>query len=104
MKRISLLLLLLAPPCSALSAEDQQFAKIGNLKLENGEVIRDCVVGYRIFGMMNPQKSNVVVFPTYLGGRSADLAGRIGAGKMVDSSKYYVIALDSLADGVSSSP
>jgi homoserine O-acetyltransferase len=53
---------------------------------------------------MNPQKSNVVVFPTYLGGRSADLAGRIGAGKMVDSAKYYVIAVDSLSDGVSSSP
>jgi homoserine O-acetyltransferase/O-succinyltransferase len=67
-------------------------------------VIRDCVVGYRIFGTENPQKNNVVVFPTYLGGRSADLASRIGAGKMVDSAKYYVIAVDSLADGISSSP
>jgi homoserine O-acetyltransferase len=104
MKRIFLLLLLLAALCSALYAEDQQFANIGDLKLESGEVIRDCVVGYRIFGTMNPQKSNVVVFPTPLGGRSSDLAGRIGAGKMVDSSKYYVIAVGSLADGVSSSP
>ena len=104
MKRMSLLLLLLAPLCAALHAEDQQFARIGDLKLENGEVIRDCVVGYRTFGIVNPQKSNVVVFPTYLGGRSADLASRIGAGKMVDSSKYYVIAVDSLADGISSSP
>src|SRR5919109_301112 len=104
MKRISLLLLLVAAPCSALDPEDQQFARIGDMKLENGEVIRDCVIGYRTFGKMNPHKSNVVVFPTYLGGRSADLAGRIGAGKMVDSAKYYVIALDSLGDGVSSSP
>jgi homoserine O-acetyltransferase len=104
MKQISLLLLLFAPLCSTLRAQDQQFARIGDLKLEDGEVIRDCVVGYRTFGIMNPQKSNVVVFPTYLGGRSADLAGRIGAGKMVDSAKYYVIAVDSLADGVSSSP
>jgi homoserine O-acetyltransferase/O-succinyltransferase len=104
MKRMSLLLLLLAPLCAALHAEDQQFARIGDLKLENGEVIRDCVVGYRTFGIANPQKSNVVVFPTYLGGRSADLASRIGAGKMVDGAKYYVIAVDSLADGISSSP
>lgn len=104
MKRISLLLLLITPLCSAIYAEDQQFARIGDLKLESGEVIRDCVVGYRVSGTMNPEKNNVVVFPTYLGGRSADLAGRVGAGKMVDNAKYYVIAVDSLADGVSSSP
>jgi homoserine acetyltransferase len=67
MKRMSLLLLLLAPLCAALHAEYQQFARIGDLKLENGEVIRDCVVGYRTFGTENPQRSNVVVFPTYLG-------------------------------------
>ena len=102
MKRISLLLLLLTPLC--LPAEDQQFATIGDLKLENGGVLRDCIVGYRAFGKMNPQKNNIVVFPTYLGGRSADLSGRIGAGKMVDSAQYYVIAVDSLADGISSSP
>lgn len=102
MKRISLLFLLFAPLC--LIGEDQQFAKIGDLKLENGETLGDCVVGYRIFGKLNFQKNNVVVFPSFLGGRSADLAGRIGSGKLVDSAQYYVIAVDSLADGVSSSP
>src|SRR5712671_3566860 len=66
-----LLLILVSSAC----AQDQQFATIGDLKLDNGEVIRDCVVGYRVFGVLNPQKSNVVVFPTFLGGRSADLAG-----------------------------
>jgi homoserine O-acetyltransferase len=90
--------------CAALYAEDQQVARIGDLKLENGEVIRDCVVGYRTFGKLSSQKSNVVVFPTYLGGRSADLARLIGASKMVDNARYYVIAVDSLADGISSSP
>ena len=104
MKRISLLLLLLTTLCGPLHAEDQQLARIGDLKLDSGEVLRDCAVGYRTFGKMNPEKSNVVVFPTFLGGRSADLADRIGAGKLVDSATYYVIALDSLSDGVSSSP
>jgi homoserine O-acetyltransferase/O-succinyltransferase len=103
MKQMSLLLLLV-PLCAALHAEDQQTARIGDLKLENGEVIRDCVVGYRTFGMLSSQKSNAVVYLTYLGGNSADLAGSIGAGKLVDSARYYVIVVDSLADGVSSSP
>ena len=103
MRPVSYLFLLLTL-ISIACAQDQQLASIGDLKLENGEVIRDCVVGYRVFGTLNPQKSNIVVFPTFLGGRSADLAGRIGAGKIVDNATYYVIAVDSLADGVSSSP
>jgi len=102
MKTILCLLLLVSPVLWA--AEDQQFAKIGDLKLDNREMLRDCVVGYRVFGNINAHKSNVVVFPSFLGGRSADLAGRIGPGKLVDSAQYYVIAVDSLADGVSSSP
>lgn len=103
MRSISFPILLLSLITTAY-AQDQQLAGIGDFKLENGEVIHDCVVGYRVFGALNPQKSNIVVFPTFLGGRSADLAGRIGPGKMIDSAAYYVIAVDSLADGVSSSP
>ncbi|HXM68143.1 MAG TPA: hypothetical protein VN911_15540 [Candidatus Acidoferrum sp.] len=45
-----------------------------------------------------------MLFPTAFGWRSAGLAIRVGAGKLVDSAKYYVIAVDSLGDGVSSSP
>lgn len=87
-----------------LAGQDQQTARIGDFKLESGDVIRDCAIGYRTFGTLNPNKSNVVLFPTAFGWRSAGLASRIGAGKLVDSGKYYVIAVDSLGDGMSSSP
>src|SRR5437588_12689183 len=87
-----------------LAAQEQQTARIGDFKLESGEVIRDCAIGYRTFGTLNPDKSNVVLFPTAFGWRSAGLTTRIGAGKLVDSAKYYVIAVDSLGDGISSSP
>lgn len=53
---------------------------------------------------LSADKSNAVLFPTAFGWRSAGLAIRVGAGKLVDSAKYYVIAVDSLGDGVSSSP
>ena len=82
----------------------QQFANIGDLKLQNGGVIRDCRVGYRTFGQLNASKSNVVVFPTWAGGTTEQLQSNIGPGKLVDSTKYFVIAIDALANGVSSSP
>jgi homoserine O-acetyltransferase len=84
--------------------QEQQTARIGDLKLESGNVIRDCIVGYRAFGNLNQDKSNAVVFPTAFGWRSGGLASRIGPGKLVDSEKYFVIVVDSLGDGISSSP
>src|SRR5262245_57628153 len=87
-----------------LTGQEQQTVRIGDFKLESGEVIRDCTIGYRTFGTLNASKSNAVLFPTAFGLRSAGLATRIGADKLVDSGKYYVIAFDSLGDGISSSP
>ena len=77
---------------------------IGDLKLEDGEVIRDCKVAYRTFGTLDPAKDNAILVTTWFGGTSTALMGSIGPGKMYDSSKYYVIAVDALGDGLSSSP
>ena len=85
-------------------AQQQQFANIGDLKLENGGVIRDCRIGYRTFGQLNGDKSNVIVFPTWAGGTTEQLQSSIGPGKLVDSTTYFVIAIDALSNGVSSSP
>lgn len=82
----------------------QQYAQLGDFKLQNGQVIRDCRIGYRTFGTLNAARSNAVLFPTWFEGRSKDLADSIGPGKLADSRKYFVIAVDALGDGVSSSP
>jgi homoserine O-acetyltransferase len=85
-------------------AQEQQFANIGDLKLQNGGVIRNCRIGYRTFGKLNAGKSNVVVFPTWAGGTTEQLQSSIGPGKLVDSTIYFVVAIDALSNGVSSSP
>ena len=87
-----------------VAAQEQQFAQLGDWKLGNGEMIRDCRIGYRVFGKLNAQKSNAVVFPTWASGTTEQLKSNIGPGKLVDSEKYFVVAIDALANGVSSSP
>jgi homoserine O-acetyltransferase len=82
----------------------QQFAALGDFKLESGEVIRDCRLGYRTFGQLNADKSNVILFPTWFTGTTAQLVEWVGPGKMVDSAKYHVILVDALANGISTSP
>jgi homoserine O-acetyltransferase len=83
---------------------DQQITGIGDLRLTGGQVVRDCKVGYRTFGTLNGDRSNAVVFPTWFTGQTENLKSYIGPGKLVDSSKFYVVAVDALGNGVSSSP
>jgi homoserine O-acetyltransferase len=92
--------------CIAAVAQngEQQFAQLGDFQLDNGQIIRDCRIGYRTFGQLNSDKSNTVLFPTWFTGTTQQLADLFGPGKLVDSSKYFVVALDALGDGVSSSP
>jgi len=87
-----------------VQAQEQRFANIGDLKLQNGGVIRNCRVGYRTFGTLNSDKSNVVVFPTWAGGTTEQLKSNFGRGKLIDTALYFVVAIDALSNGVSSSP
>ncbi|HEU4391299.1 MAG TPA: alpha/beta fold hydrolase [Blastocatellia bacterium] len=89
---------------TAARAQELKFADLGDFKLESGELLRDCRIGYRTFGTLNADKSNVILFPTWHTGTTEQLQYNFGPGKLVDSSKYYVIAVDALANGVSSSP
>lgn len=86
---------------------EQQFAALGQCKLESGQVIDNCRIGYRTFGQLNAARDNAVLMPTWLYGRSADLVSLFGVGAsphLVDTSRYFGIAIDALGDGVSSSP
>ena len=100
---ISALMLL---PGAVKADGEMQYADLGECPLEGGQTIRDCRVGFRTFGALNAEKSNAVLFATWLSGTTGDLAalGYIGPGKMADSSKYFIIAVDAFGNGVSSSP
>ena len=82
----------------------QRFASLGDLKLESGEVIHDCRIGYRTYGQLNAAKSNAILFPTWFGGTTEQLAGNFSSGGMIDTGRYFVIAVDAIGNGVSTSP
>lgn len=93
--------------CVAAAAADepiQKFASLGDFRLENRQVIKNLKLGYRTAGELNDANSNAVLFPTWAAGTTANLVSFVGPGKLVDSSKYFVIMVDALADGISSSP
>lgn len=99
---------LLASLAGAASCQmpPQQFAQLGACKLESGAVIERCRIGYRVFGTLDAAHDNAVLFPLWFTGHSGDVGALVapGPGHFLDTTRYYVIAVDPFGNGVSSSP
>jgi len=98
------LILLVLSRLPAAAQPELHVAELGECPLESGEVLQDCRVEYRVFGELNPGRSNAVLFTTGLNGTSEGLAEDIGPEGWVDDSEYFVIAVGAFGNGVSSSP
>ena len=84
--------------------DKQQFAGIGDFKLESGAVIRDCHIGYRTYGQLDKKKDNGVLFLTWFGGTSQNIEEYAPPWHVIDTNRFYLIIADALGNGVSSSP
>jgi homoserine O-acetyltransferase len=110
MKRFLITLLLIFSARSSSSAQavsaapPEQFAEFGDFKLHNGGVIRDFRIGFRTIGILNAARSNAVLWPTSLGGRTEDLLPYVGPANVADTDRYFVILVESIGNGISSSP
>ncbi len=97
-------IILCALPFTVFSQGRLHVAELGDYTLENAQVIKDCKLGFRTFGKLNEARSNAILFPTWYGGTSENLVSYIGDDQMLDSTRYFIIAVDAFGDGISSSP
>ncbi len=109
MKRYTLLhlhtLIILSLSVQSLPAQGElQIAELGDLELENGRVLDQSRIGYRTMGRLNQDSSNIIIFPTWYTGNSGGIVNLIRNRGLVDTSQYYIVAIDALSDGVSTSP
>jgi homoserine O-acetyltransferase len=81
-----------------------QLYKMGDLKLESGEVIKDFAISYVTHGTLNAKKSNAILMVTAIGGNHHRLDFMIGPGKALDTDKYFIIATDAISNGFTTSP
>ncbi|MCS6967684.1 MAG: hypothetical protein RMJ44_00835 [Cytophagales bacterium] len=58
--------------CFELQAQ-QRFFEAGDFQLENGQVIKQCRIGYRTLGKLNWGRTNAILFPAYFTGTSEAL-------------------------------
>lgn len=101
MRKMIFLCFLLA---AVARAGEQKMAALGDFPLESGEKIVDCRIGYRTAGTLAADRSNALVVLTWFGGNSEALESSIGPGKLFDTNRWFVVTIDALGNGVSSSP
>jgi homoserine O-acetyltransferase len=77
--------------------------ELGACRLDDGEVIEDCKIGYRTFGKLDAAKSNTVLVPTWFTGTTKMLASKV-PDNIVDTKRFFLVLVDALGNGVSSSP
>jgi homoserine O-acetyltransferase len=104
MKKVITLVVLAWVAMAAHGQDTLRYAALGDLPLTGGQVLRDCRVGYRTMGKLNKDRSNAILFPSWFGGLSKNLVVHTAPGAIADSTRYFVILVDALGNGVSSSP
>jgi homoserine O-acetyltransferase len=82
---------------------DLRVAELGACTVDSGERIEDCRLGYRTFGKLDAAKSNAVLVPTWFTGTTKSLVKGV-PDKLVDTKRFFVVLVDALGNGVSSSP
>jgi len=98
------LMLALGAAAQAQQSAPPELYGEGDLKLENGEAIKDFSIAYVTHGTLNATKSNAILMVTALGGNHKRLDFMIGPGKALDPEKYFVVCTDAIGNGLSTSP
>ncbi len=80
-----------------------QIVNIGDFTTTNGSIIEDCKIGYRTVGKLNADSSNIILWPSWFDGTGESIV-KNNLPKWIDSTGFYIIVVDALADGISSSP
>jgi homoserine O-acetyltransferase/O-succinyltransferase len=78
---------------------------IGNFALESGETLRGAKLAYRTFGSLNAEKSNAILITTWFSGTAKVMQDvYVGPQHALNPEKYFIVIVDQLGGGVSSSP
>lgn len=77
---------------------------LGDLPLESGEVIRDFTISYVTHGTRAPADDNVILVLTAIGSIHHRLDFLIGTDRPLDPDRHFIICVDAIGNGLTTSP
>lgn len=78
--------------------------ELHDFQLEDGGVIPNLQLAYCTYGELNDEKNNVIVVLTWFSGTSKNYESYIGAEHALNPEKYFIVVINQIGNGVSSSP
>ena len=75
---------------------EHQFAQLGDLKLESGEVIPNFRMSYVTHGKLNAARDNAILFQHGFAANHHLFDHMIGSGRPLDTDKYFIVCPDAL--------
>lgn len=82
---------------------DAEIFEIPGYTTQSG-VTLDLKLSYKTFGKLAPAGDNVVVVPTFYGGRHTDTEYMLAPGRAIDPNRHFVVIPNMFCNGRSSSP
>ncbi|MEM9344969.1 MAG: alpha/beta fold hydrolase [Pseudomonadota bacterium] len=83
---------------------DYEIYETANFELQSGAVLPTARLAYKTHGTLNAAKDNVIVYPSRYAGTHEDQVYLIGEGMALDPAKYFIVCLNMMGSGLSSSP
>ncbi len=83
---------------------EKHFMNLGDLPLQNGQVLEEARLCYQVVGRANSAGDNIVLIPSYYGGTHWGSLPLLGAGSPLASGDYCVVLTNLFGAGWSSSP
>jgi len=82
-----------------------ELVNIGALDLEEGGTLSDCQLAVATLGTLNAAKDNAILIPTWYSGTHKIMSDvYIGPGRALDPDKYFIIMINQIGNGLSTSP
>lgn len=78
--------------------------RVPRLSLESGAVLIDAQISFRTYGSLSDRGTNAVLLFTYYTGDDESYRPWIGPGRPIDPAEHFVVIVNHLGGGVSSSP
>lgn len=78
---------------------------VGDLPLEGGDTLRGCRLAYSTAGTLNAAKDNAILVTTWYSGTHGIMRDAYtGPGRALDPDRHFIITVNQLGGGLSSSP
>jgi len=85
-------------------AATAEIFELGDLRLQSGAVLPDARLAYKTYGTLNAERDNVIVLPTFYTGTHERNEGYLKTVPALDPNRYFLVSVNLLGNGVSSSP